>query len=108
MTKSEEQRIEELITRKLEKSTVMTKMDEMEWLHYKRVQAEKRVKASKKRLTNLYNELRKKDKPQSPWGQALYWAERGLTIAKGAEIGYRIGDAINIIMSIRKLMKKNK
>ncbi|MBQ0020750.1 MAG: hypothetical protein KBT39_09550 [Bacteroidales bacterium] len=107
MTKNDEQRIEELINKRLrEREDAMVRMDEMQWLHYKRMKAEKRLKASRKRLTNTYNILRQKEQPTSLWGKTLYWVERGLNIAQGATIGYKVGDAINIIMGIRKMMKK--
>ena len=107
MTQSDEKRIEELISQHLqERETSWTAMDELDWLHHNRIKAEKRLKASQQRLTRTFNHLRSKEVPTSLWGQGLYWAERGLTVAKGARIGYQIGNAISLIMGIKKMMKK--
>ena len=107
MTQNDEKRIEELISRHLqEKETAWGTMDELDWLHHRRMKAEKRLKASQQRLTRTFNRLRSKEVPATLWGQGLYWVERGLTIAKGARIGYQIGNAISLIMGIKKMMKK--
>lgn len=108
MTNHEEKHIEEIINKYLDdQKTTWSRMDDLDWLHYKRVWAEKQLTASKKRLTKTFNHLRSKEVPASLWGKGLYWAERGLNMAEGATIGYKIGDAINIIMGIRKKIKKN-
>lgn len=107
MTDNDEKRIEDLISRHLDEQNVLwSRMDEMDWLHYNRMKAEKRLKASQERLTQTFNHLRNKEVPTSLWERGIYWAERGMNIAKGVKIGYQIGGAISIILAIRRRLKK--
>ncbi len=107
MMKTEQERIDELINQRLkEKVRRYRNMDELEWLEYNREQLQKRLKASKKRMKATYQELTQPAVPTSKWGMFNYLLDKGMNIIQGVKIGYKVGDAIKLIMGLRKKKKK--
>ena len=107
MKKNEQDHIEEIIDRHLRASSHRYKpMDEMEWLQYKRIQTKKKLDASKRKMIQNYQMLTSDAPPTSKWGMVAYMIDRGANIIKGVRMGYKIGDAIRMIMQIRKSRKK--
>lgn len=101
--KTEQQRIDELISERLSERTVrFTRMDEYEWLQYKRRQTGKKLKKSRERLKLHYNLLVHKEKPSNKLDKLSYWLDRGKTIVQGVRIGYKIGDTILDLLRLRK------
>lgn len=106
MKKTEQDRIEEIINRHLRASSSHYKpMDEMEWLQYKRRQTKKKLDASKRKMILTYQTLTSEAPPTSKWGMFSYMIDRSMNIIQGVRMGYKIGDAIRMILKMRKSRK---
>lgn len=79
------------------------RMDELDWLAHKRKMTKKKMKKSRQHMSDLYGELT--DNPPVPdtgWGKAIYYLERGATLVQGVKMGFKIGDAIKALAGLRK------
>lgn len=106
--KTTEQKIDELIARKLvqAQSDNYKQMDELEWLAYKREQTRKQLKRSRQHIQSTYKELTAPTPmPKSKWGMATFLLSKGVTIIEGVSLGYKFGNAIKSIMALKNIFR---
>lgn len=110
MTKIDK-RIEQIISKRFSTQGDFTllQMDEFSWLQYKRKQTQKELKRCKGRIKKSYQSISEATSiPTSKWGILAMVMEKGASIMKGIQIGYRVGDAIKTFANIKNLFKKKR
>lgn len=68
------------------------KMDDMEWLSYKREQSARRLKASQKRMKHSYQRIigKAEDSPITTLGKAEMYLDRFISIYNGVRLGMKV------------------
>lgn len=83
------------------------RMDELEWIEYKRRQTKRKLQKSHKRMQLTYATLTDSSPvPEGKWSRALYFADRGFSVWQGLKTGYKFADFATTLVSIRKMFKK--
>lgn len=68
------------------------KMDDMEWLTYKREQTARRLKASQTRMKNSYKRIVgiAEDSPVTPMGKAGLYLDRFVSLYQGVRLSMKV------------------
>lgn len=107
--KTEQQRIDELINRRLnEKANRFRPMDELQWLEYKRQHTKKQLDKSRKRMKQVYESLTQPQPITTKWGMVNLLINRGSQIIQGVKWGVKISDVIKQMIKNRKNKNKEK
>lgn len=93
----------------LSRQYMESRMDDLEWLHYRKQLTRLELKASKKRISKIYNQLTAYEEiPSDNWGKVAYWCSRSGSIISGVRMGMKIGGLLKTLMKVKKMFTRKK
>lgn len=85
----------------------MTKMDELEWLEYRKKMVVRQMESSRARMHKGYEQLTGKEQvPSGKWGKTAYLLSKSGTIINGIRLGLKIGTAVSTLLKLKRAFSK--
>lgn len=93
---------------RLDTSSYLTsRMDEMEWIEYRKRETKKKLNRSRSKMRESYRKMTHKEQiPTDKWGKTAYFLSRSGSIVNGIRMGYKVVRALNAVAKLKRTFSR--